>query len=243
MITEMTINGNSINLYHARLLNYSLSGTSLNHSVSNAGEILRLPQIYYSVLSPRTLTISLTFFPVAAGSDSRKTSVAERLERSTENLVRFESEIVGKVVEIGLPDGFFYTAYVTELQEPTFDATGQQDVVYTFNAIRHKQPETIEVNAGGKVYCKSNTKTPYRIILSVPSARESITICGIVIHSVAANTEIVIDSEMGLITAGGVNKFGDTDFVDFPYLIPGENTISCNVPNAAITIVYTPIYA
>ena len=83
--------------------------------------------------------------------------------------------------------------------------------------------------AGGKVYCKSNTKTPCRIVVSVPAARASLTICGIKINTVAANTDIIIDSEKGLITAGGVNKFGDT--------------ISCDASNADITIVYTPIYA
>lgn len=243
MMTEMTINGESIQKYNARLLDYSISGTSLNHSISGAGQILRLPQIYNTILSPRTLSISLTFFPVVSGSSSRKTNIAERLERSTDNIVRFETEIIGKVIEIGLPDGFFYTAYATGIQAPTFDATGEQDVVYTFSAIRHKQQETKTVAAGGKIICKSNTKTPYKIIFSVPAELESITICGITINNVAANIDIVIDSENGLITAGGINKFGDTEFVDFPYLLPGENTISCDAANADITIVYTPIYA
>lgn len=242
-MTEMTINGESIKKYNSRLLNYSIGGTSLSHSTSNAGQVLRLPQIYNSILSPRSLSITLTFFPVSAGSNSRKTTVTERLNRSTDNIVSFESNIIGKVVEIGLPDGYFYTAYVTDIQPPSFDATGEQDVVYSFTAIRHKMPETKKVVAGEKVICKSNTKTPCRIIVSVPAAHASLTICGIKINTVAANTEIIIDSEKGLITAGGVNKFGDTEFVDFPYLLPGENTISCDASNADITIVYTPIYA
>lgn len=242
-MTEMTINGESIEKYNARLLAYSVGGTSLNHSTSNAGQVLRLPQIYSSILVPRSLSITLTFFPATIGSNSRKTTVMERINRSTKNIVRFESDIIGKVVELGLPDGYFYTAYVTDLQPPSFDATGQQDVVYTFTAIRHKSSETRAVSPGGKVICKSNTKTPCRIVVSVPAALASLTICGIKIKTVAANTDIVIDSEKGLITAGGVNKFSDTEFVDFPYLLPGENTISCDASNAEIAIVYTPIYA
>ena len=243
MITEMTINGESIEKYNARLLDYSVGGTSLSHSTAEAGHILKLPQIYSSILSPRQISITLTFFPVATGSNSRKTTVIERLKRSTENIVRFESDIIGKVVEIGLPDGYYYTAYITNIQSPSLDANGEQDIVYTFSAIRHKAPVAKEVAAGGKVFCESNTKTPCRIVVSVPAARASLTICGIIINTVAANTDIVIDSEKGLITAGGVNKFGDTEFVDFPYLLPGENTISCDASNADITIVYTPIYA
>ena len=243
MTAEMTINGESIQKYHARLLSVSVGGTVLTHSTSGSGAILQLNRIYHTVLTPRTLTITLTFFPASSEPGSRGTSISERLARSTQNIVRFESKLIGQIVEIGLPDGYYYTGFVTSIQAPTFDATGEQDVVYSFTAIRHGLQKTHTVSSGGKIYCLSNTQTPCKIKFTLSAAQSSITVCGIVINNAAANSEIVIDSEKGLITAGGVNKFNDTEFVDFPYLSPGENTISCSVSGVSITVIYTPIYA
>ena len=242
MIPEMTVNGVSIKMFNARLLTYSVGGTVLTHSTSASGTFLKMNRVYHTVLAPRDLSITLTFFPVTSYS-SRNTTIPERLSRSTKNMIRFESELIGRIVEIGLPDGYYYTAYLTAIQAPTFDATGEQDVVYTFSAIRHELQRRETVSSGDKLICQSNTKTPFQISFALPSSQNTVTVCGITIHSVAANTEIVIDSVNGLITAGGDNKFNDTAFVDFPYLLPGENTISCSVAGVTLSVIYTPIFA
>ena len=243
MIPEMTINGVNIKRYNARLLTYSVGGTVLTHSTASSGTILKMNRVYHTILDPRCLTVTLTFFPVVSGQNSRGTSIPERLARSTQNIVRFESELIGQIVEIGLPDGYYYTACLTAIQDPTFDATGEQDVVYTFSAIRHALQRQEVITSGNKLICRSNTKTPCKISFSLSSARNTVTVCGITINTVAANTEIVIDSVNGLITAGGVNKFNDTSFVDFPYLLPGENIINCSVAGLTLTVIYTPVFA
>ena len=243
MIPEMTINGMNIKKFNARLLSYSVGGTVLTHSTSASGSILQLNRVYHTILAPRSLSITLTFFPKASGESARGMSIPERLSISTQNIVRFESELIGQIVEIGLPDGYYYTACLTAIQPPTFDATGEQDVVYTFSAIRHELQRKEVVTSGNSLICRSNTKTPCKISFTLSSAQNSITVCGVTINSVAANTEIVIDSVNGLITAGGVNKFNDTSFVDFPYLLPGDNTISCSVSGVTLTVIYTPVFA
>lgn len=240
---EMIVNGSSIRQYHARLLSYNVGGTERSYSQASAVGILRLPAVYHTTLSSRQLTITLTFFPVTATENSRGTSIPERLSRSTDNIVRFESDISNKVLEIALPDGYVYKAFLQSCGTPSFDATGEQDIEYNFLAIRTKLPVKKVITAGESIYCESNTTTPFRLSLTVPSTVGSITICGIIIRSITAGTEIVIDSELGLVTANGVNKFNDTELIDFPYLTPGNNTISCTVANAEITVVYTPIYA
>ncbi len=242
MIAEMTINGVDIKKYHARLLSYSVGGTILTHSTSASGSILQLNRVYSTIIAPRNLSITLTFFPASSVPGCRNTNIPERLSRSTRNIVRFESELFDRIVEIGLPDGYYYTGYITAIQPATFDATGEQDVTYNFAAIRHGMQSRSTVSSGGVVICRSNTRTPCKIVFTLPTAKSSITVCGIVINNVAANTEVVIDSENGLITAGGINKFNDTEFVDFPYLTPGENVLNCS-EDVPLTIIYTPIYA
>lgn len=240
---EMTVNNRSIGLYHARLLNFSVGGTPLSHSQSPDGSLLRLPSVYHTVLSPRPLTITLTFFPKATANTNINRSIHERMSRSTDNIVRFESDVSNRIIEIGLPDGYIYKAFLTSCGTPSFDATGEQDVEYSFLAIRTKAPVTQRIVSGQIIYCESNTDTPFRLSFKVAINTTCVRICGIPIKAINANTEIVVDSELGIVTANGENKFRDTELIDFPRLVPGNNTIECSIPDTEITIVYTPIYA
>ena len=242
MFTEMTINGVDIQTYNARLQNYSVGGTAVSHNQSTVGTLLKMPSLFSTTLGTRQLTTTLTFKPARLGSDSRNTSVIHKLRTATENIANFEAVIIGKIVEITLPDGFTYTALVTTLSAATFDSSGEHDVTYTFSAIRHGTAETITVQPNGRVYCKSTTSTPFKIVVAVASACDSIEICGITVSNVTENAEIIIDGTDGIITMDGRNKVIDTDLVDFPYLVPGYNTISCSDDNADIEVTYTPIY-
>ena len=242
MLTEMTINGLDIKIYNARLQNYSVSGTALTHNLSTINTLLRMPSLFSSTLGTRTLTITLTFKPARLGSDSRSTSVIQKLRTAAENITRFEAEIVGKIVEITLPDGYSYTALVSAQPAATFDSSGEHDITYTFSAIRHKDTEEVNVQPNGQIYCSSTTKTPCKIILNIITKSEAVTICGVTINEVTDGAEIIIDGIDGIVTENGRNKVLDTDLVDFPYLNPGYNTISCSDETAVIKVIYTPVY-
>lgn len=242
-MAEMLINGVDIKTFNARLQTYSVGGTAVTNNTSAAESLVVLPALYYVNFGPRTLNITLTFFPRTAGSDSRNTSIPERLHRATDNIIKFESLIVGKVVEIYLPDGYYYTALVQTLPAATFDATGEHDVTYTFLAIRHLHEMSKTIAPNGKITCLSNTDTKCIITASFSQAHENVTLCDVIINDIAANDVVVIDSVNGLITNNGVNKFLDTEFYDFPLLSPGENIISCTANDASLQVTYTPVFA
>ena len=242
-MNEMLINGVDIKTFNARLQTYSVGGTAVTNNTAAAESLVVLPALYYVNFGPRTLNITLTFFPRTVGSDSRNTSIPERLHRATDNIIRFESLIVGKVVEIYLPDGYYYTALVQSLPAPSFDSTGEHDVTYTFLAIRHLPARKAAVSVGGTIKCISNTDTKCVIAASFSQAHETITLCGVIINNITANDVVVIDSVNGLITCNGVNKFLDTEFYDFPLLSPGENIISCTATDASLQVTYTPVFA
>lgn len=243
MNCEMTLNGRNIAEYNCRLLNYSVGGTVITHSTASAEARLKMPLVYQTTLAPRTLSISLTFAPVKLGSDSRRTTLQEKYQRATENIARFESEIIGKTVEIGLPDGFLYTASITTLGAATFDGSGEHDVTYTFSAIRHLRREIVRIKGGDVVKCKSNTETPFKVRMMLSRSSNNLKLCGVHITDVIADKEIVIDSEKGLITMDGVNKFADSDLYEFPMLSPGDNIIDCNNMIDDIIVEYTPLFA
>lgn len=241
-MTEMTVNNIDIANYSARLLSYSVSGTTLTNNVSANNDLVKMPALYSTEYGTRTLTVTLTFFPRLDGCSSKNTDIIDRYTVATDNIAKFEAEIIGKTVEIALPDGYIYTSIVTSISAATFDSSGEHDVTYTFNAVRHKPTVTANVAPNGKVYCQSTTPCKYKLIVTLQEQSSLITVCGIVVINIAANTPLVIDGELGLITLGGVNKFLDSTLIDFPLLYPGENTIKCNNSKADIQITYTPIY-
>ena len=240
-MTEMTVNNIDISNYSARLLSYSVSGTTLTNNVSANNDLVKMPALYSTEYGTRTLTVTLTFFPRLDGCSSKSTDIIDRYTVATDNIAKFEAEIIGKTVEIALPDGYIYTSIVTSISAATFDSSGEHDVTYTFNAVRHKPTVTANVAPNGKVYCQSTTPCKYKLIVTLPEQSSLITVCGIVVIN-AANTPLVIDGELGLITLGGVNKYLDSTLIEFPVLYPGENIITCTNSQAKIQVVYTPVF-
>ncbi|WP_337509206.1 hypothetical protein [Ruminococcus sp.] len=241
-MTEMTVNNIDISNYSARLLSYSVSGTTLTNNVSANNDLVKMPALYSTEYGTRTLTVTLTFFPRLDGCSSKNTDIIDRYTVATDNIAKFEAEIIGKTVEIALPDGYIYTSIVTSISAATFDSSGEHDVTYTFNAVRHKPTVTANVAPNGKVYCQSTTPCKYKLIVTLPEQSSLITVCGIVVINIAANTPLVIDGELGLITLGGVNKYLDSTLIEFPVLYPGENIITCTNSQAKIQVVYTPVF-
>lgn len=241
-MTEMTVNNIDISNYSARLLSYSVSGTTLTNNVSANNDLVKMPALYSTEYGTRTLTVTLTFFPRLDGCSSKSTDIIDRYTVATDNIAKFEAEIIGKTVEIALPDGYIYTSIVTSISAATFDSSGEHDVTYTFNAVRHKPTVTANVAPNGKVYCQSTTPCKYKLIVTLPEQSSLITVCGIVVINIAANTPLVIDGELGLITLGGVNKYLDSTLIEFPVLYPGENIITCTNSQAKIQVVYTPVF-
>lgn len=247
-MAEMTINGIDVEVYNTRLLNYSVSGTTVTNNTLATANILKMPLLLSTVPSTRTLTVSLVFFPHRIGENSRNTSIPDRLSTAAENITRFEGLLVGKTVEISLPDGYMYTAIVQSLPAAVFDASGEHEVTYTFLAVRHKATVTQKVVSGGAVFCESNTATPciisatFNTVSTPTTTTPKVKLQGIVIKNVSAGADIVIDGVNGLITADNSNKFNDSDLIDFPMLQPGKNVITSTPADADITVTYTPLY-
>ncbi|HHD2745489.1 phage distal tail protein, partial [Clostridium perfringens] len=73
-----------------------------------------------------------------------------------------------------------------------------------------------------------------------------ITISGfsedIVIKKLKANKKIIINSLEGTVLEEGKNKFEDTDFWEFPFLVPKINIIKVNKDTCNINIKYKNRY-
>lgn len=242
MLNEMTINGVDVSAYNARLQSYSVSGTTVTNNLSASRSILIAPTLFSAVPGTRTLSLTLTFYPHYLGDNAKDLTVSDRLAIATENITAFEGLLVGKVVEISLPDGFIYTAIVNSIAAATFDSSGEHDVTYTFNAVRHAKPISEIIKANSYMICKSNTATLPIITAVYANTKSEVILQGVTIKNITVGTKIVIDSVSGLITADGKNKFGDSDLIDFPVLQLGKNQITSSASDVSIMVSYTPIY-
>lgn len=107
---------------------------------------------------------------------------------------------------------------------------------------------TVEMNreTTKSIDVKGNEKTPC-IIEIIPSIDAiDITIGGlndsITIKNLHANKKIILNSKEGTVLEEGINKFSDTDFWEFPFLVPGSNTITLSKNSCDVTIKYEPRY-
>lgn len=93
---------------------------------------------------------------------------------------------------------------------------------------------------------EGNIKTPCIIEIIPLWDTIDITISGlnedIVIKKLKSNKKIIINSLEGTVLEDGKNKFMDTDFWEFPFLVPGINTIKINKDTCNINVKYKNRY-
>ena len=95
--------------------------------------------------------------------------------------------------------------------------------------------KTINVNGNTKVPCTGEiTPSIDMIDLTITGVSED----PIVVRNLKGNKTIIIDGIEGTVLQEGENKFADTDMWEFPFLVPGTNTITVNKDTCNITIKY-----
>ncbi|MGL6186088.1 MAG: phage distal tail protein [Clostridium chrysemydis] len=107
---------------------------------------------------------------------------------------------------------------------------------------------TVEMNRETfkSIDVKGNEKTPCIIEILPLWDTIDISISGLndklIIKNLKANKKIIIDSIKGTVLEEGKNKFGDTDFWEFPFLVSGTNNIRVNKDTCNIKIKYKNRY-
>lgn len=64
----------------------------------------------------------------------------------------------------------------------------------------------------------------------------------IIIKNLKQGKKIIINSKEVTVTEDGINKFGDTEFWEFPFLTPGPNTITLSKNSCDVVLKYEPRY-
>lgn len=147
-------------------------------------------------------------------------------------------------IDLKLPDGFHYSAYLTAPgEEQMLGVEGNEMIAlctYTLQGIRHDDLVSFSVASGATFKCESLIpETDVRLICTTSQARASLTIGTVTITGVSANDVLTVDGIRKRILQNGAPCAGNMSFIKFPKLVPGDNTISCP---ETLTVEYYPTY-
>lgn len=227
----LLVNGKPVSEFGgAALLEYSIGETPLENSIFQGVNRTNW-NLLKSIYGMRTVTLTVIF-------------TGETLNEAKVQRSKFNLEIYGKSDIFIADDGFYYSVALmstgAEIIVGIGEKTAQIKSEYSFSGIRHDKLEKIVVPSGGSLLCRSTMPyTDAKLTVTVGSAASSYSLGGATFGAVASNDVLVFDGINGKITKNGSNAAASTNWLDFPRLVPGKNTLTAL---DAITVEYYPTY-
>ena len=221
----MTINRIPIIKYGAKLrADYSVSGSSITTSYIKP----RTGSTFHRIgntIGLKTITLPFDIYGDSPTDARRKISRLDALAAS------------GKV-ELVLPDRFQYTSILQAVAVPTPITDRILSCSYTFLGIQHEN--LVTVKSTGKVFA-IGTLPQMDCILSVTvgADAEKYSFAGVTFTNVSTGDKLTLDGMTKRVLVNGAPGAQKCDLVEFPYLTPGENTLSG--PDT-VTVQYYPSY-
>lgn len=176
----------------------------------------------------KMLVISVEFKGTANEIESNKKLLIKEMEKAT---IKF------KAIEN------FYTGFMQSFEIKN-TIKGFEVLNIYMNVIEHEKERVISFDSSNEatIILTSNYITPAIVEIAPLINLIDLNIKGlgedILIKNLIANKKIIIDGEEGKVTEEDKNKFNDYDSWGFPYLVPGENTISMDKDNVEVKIKY-----
>lgn len=145
-------------------------------------------------------------------------------------------------VDITLPDGFSYFCVLdsaTDAPERVGPGTGETGLIASFSLTGYRHGPMI-TTTGPTVYCLSTTpQTDCILSVTVGAAASSYQLGGATFPNVTQGESIVFDGINKRILRNGAPGAAGVEWINFPYLIPGENTVTAADP---VTVQFYPCY-
>lgn len=217
----MFVNGRPISWYGGELqYDYSVTGAELDTSYTSTGQF---PLLLQQKAGLKTISLPITFH----GKDSKEAYMRYSL---------FCQDASG-TPELTLPDGFLYTAIMTGISAEKYITEGSMDVTFTFAGIRHGPYQKV---TGNRLICMSTLpKTDCILTVTVKKTQTNYKVGSVTFPNVTAGEKLCVDGITKRILVGGVPAAQRAEWLEFPYLVPGINNITC--PDT-VTVEYYPAY-
>lgn len=168
----------------------------------------------------------------------------------------FEALFLGtEPVVIDIGDGFWYRAILTEIGDTFTERELIATVEYRFQVTRHRgsQITTQVIPNDAQIFCQSNvarTDCIIRILYAnLGGAKQTVIHLNGLAWSYAPTLtgDIILDGVNKTFTVAGKNATSNIIWEDFPFLVPGKNTLRVGVngvvvSNKSAEIIYTPTF-
>lgn len=149
-------------------------------------------------------------------------------------------------IDYGDPEDYGYSyKCIYESNDISEHITPTNKIVsLVFNVSRMRRTENIFLKDNTEyLFDIRGTKAIEPVITITPlNNMESFIYDDITIYNLTANQPVIIDCENKEITENGVNKFLDTDIIDFPKYKCGINSINVSSSDVTIQLTYNPTY-
>lgn len=204
----MEINGKDIITFSARLMRGWTIGAATVESTYFQGRNRTAFNLIDQTYGMKPFEFSLQF----EGDNRNKISTNKSL---------FDLELCG-TSEIYMPDGYWYTCVIVSVGAIEYDGNNYGRAKYELSAIQHKAMVTVK----STTFSCSSTIPFTDCIISGTTTGTSGSIGAITFSGVTSGKTLVVDGINKRFLYDGAPAAQKFVWVNFPYLVPGENTIT-----------------
>lgn len=162
-------------------------------------------------------------------------------ENAMTNVNRILQQLKNCTVKTSIDDSL----YTGIMRSYTCESTGvyhYQLLTVTLEAIRSFDLVKVDFNGDVTIDNPGTVSSGLKISFKPGKVIETFTVYGVTIKKIKGVGSVVIDGIEGKVTENGVNKFADTDIINFPKIEPGLNTVSCSDGTIPVTLEYYPTF-
>lgn len=176
--------------------------------------------------------IKLTFYVGGASKEDCDLHTSNLVVECKKCLIKIEGDI------------FEYPAVLTSYTVKNTGVEFFNEVSLTFVAIKRYSLVTEQFEAGGTLSFNNagNITSGARITITPNVDFTTLQIGDVTVKDLTAGLPFVIDGLVGEVKCNGVNRFIDTDLIDFPKVMPGENKIVVSDTNVKVEIAFYPTF-
>lgn len=157
------------------------------------------------------------------------------------NTSRLIAEFLKCVVKVGAGN-FEYDSVLSSYDVVETGIDEYEELTVSLDSVKRLPLESKKVTNGVPFTNIGTVESGMRIKVSSASSLQNVKVAGITIKNLEPNEEFIIDGIEGKVTSNGVNKYAETDMIEFPKVKPGENVVSISGGSVNVTVEFYPVF-
>ena len=139
-------------------------------------------------------------------------------------------------------DNFEYVSILTGYDVVETGVEFYNEVSLTFSAVRRLPLVSKSFSGSGTVKNIGSVSSGVRLVITPKADIAELVINGITIRNMSSGIPFIIDGLVGKVMCNGINRFLDTDLIEFPKIMPGDNKVEVSNANVDIEVSYYPTF-